>query len=159
MWDAYFNVYNSHIVNKRVMDNLTSKERSMTMAAVRSTGTALERKFIKPLMARRIGSLEFHVDDLVGSPDIVHREARLVVFIDSCFWHGCNRHLRMPQSNRDYWKKKISRNKRRDRYVTRQLEIQDWLVKRIWGHSIKNQRTRRWWLTRIETLINERSGN
>lgn len=127
------------------------------MAAVKSEGTALERKFIEPLLDRGFGSWDFHASDLKGKPDLVDRKARIVVFLDSCFWHGCPRHLRMPQSNRGYWKKKIGANKRRDREVTRVLEKDGWMVKRIWGHSIKKDKARRWWLTRIESLVAERS--
>lgn len=139
------------------MDNLSSEQRTKAMAAVKSEGTKLERQFIEPLLERGFGSFEFHADDLPGKPDLVERNARIAIFLDSCFWHGCPEHLRMPESNQDYWEKKISRNKRRDREVNRELEEQGWLVKRIWGHSIKKERARKWWLTRIETLVSERT--
>lgn len=139
------------------MDNLSSEQRSKTMAAVKSEGTKLERQFFEPLLERDFGAFEFHADDLTGKPDLVERSARIAIFLDSCFWHGCPEHLRMPESNRDYWEKKIGRNKRRDRKVTNELEEKGWLVKRIWGHSIKKERARKWWITRIETLVDERT--
>lgn len=141
------------------MDNLSPEQRSKTMAAVKSEGTKLERSFFEPLLERNVGSVEFHVEDLPGKPDIVNRQSKIAIFIDSCFWHGCPEHLRMPESNREYWKKKISRNKKRDHKVTKQLENKDWLVKRIWEHSIKKDRARKWWLSRIETLISKRSAS
>jgi hypothetical protein len=45
------------------------------------------------------------------------------------------------------------------RRVTRQLEEDGWLVRRIWGHSVKKTRARRWWLTRLGTLVTERTGD
>jgi len=139
------------------MDNLSSEQRSKAMAAVKSEGTKLERQFIEPLLERDFGSFEFHADDLPGRPDLVERNARIAVFLDSCFWHGCPQHSQVPESNRDYWENKIGRNKHRDREVTIKLEKRGWLVKRIWGHSIKKERARKWWLTRLETLITERT--
>lgn len=138
------------------MDNLTDEQRSETMRAVKSEGSEIERLLFKEMETREIGSLEYHVDDLPGTPDLVHRETKIAVFADSCYWHGCPEHFSMPESNQDYWEQKIESNKRRDREVTEQLESEGWLVKRIWGHSIKDQRSRRWWATRIETLVNER---
>lgn len=140
------------------MDNLTGEQRSETMRAVKSEGSEIERLLFKEMETREVGSLGYHVDDLSGTPDLVHREAKIAVFADSCYWHGCPEHFSMPGSNQDYWEQKIEGNKRRDREVTEQLESEGWLVKRIWGHSIKDERSRQWWATRIETLISERVG-
>lgn len=137
------------------MDKLTPEERSKVMSAVKSKGTKLERRFFEALEAQSIEGMERHPEDLLGHPDLVHRSSRIVVFIDSCFWHGCPEHLRMPQSNQEYWTKKIARNRKRDRQVTKALREQGWRVLRIWEHSIKKQRSFRWWLSRINTLIDE----
>lgn len=139
------------------MDRVSKEKRSQVMSSVRAKNTKLELAFFEELENRRLGSFVRHPVDLVGRPDLVHEASRIVVFIDSCFWHGCKQHLRMPKSNVDYWKKKIARNRRRDREVKRQLESDGWLVLRVWEHSIKNPRALKWWLTRIETLVCERS--
>jgi DNA mismatch endonuclease (patch repair protein) len=44
----------------------------------------------------------------------------------------------MPQDNRRYWKKKISRNASRDRATTRILRGTGWRVVRLWQHSLKD---------------------
>jgi DNA mismatch endonuclease Vsr len=88
-----------------------------------------------------------------GKPDFAHRSARVVIFIDSCFWHGCPRHLRRPASNVDYWQQKIRRNRARDRCVTAELKAGGWRVVRIWEHSVRNPRALKWWLTRIQTFL------
>ena len=62
---------------------------------------------------------------------------KLAIFVDGCFWHGCRRHLRMPQSNRAYWKRKIAQNMMRDRKINRVLRETGWRVVRIWEHSLR----------------------
>ncbi|CAN5435287.1 hypothetical protein BH23BAC3_BH23BAC3_02360 [soil metagenome] len=138
------------------IDNLTPEQRSKTMAAIKSSGTKIEQEFIEALLQRKIRSLEFHVDELPGKPDVVHRKAKIAIFLDGCFWHGCPEHYNIPETNREYWKTKIKRNKRRDRQNNNELKKAGWLVLRIWGHSIKKERSRKWWLTRIENLVRKR---
>jgi DNA mismatch endonuclease (patch repair protein) len=74
---------------------------------------------------------------LVGRPDFAFRKARLAVFVDGCFWHGC-RCKRMPKLNRPFWKSKIDRNRLRDKEVNRTLRRSGWRVLRIWEHQLKN---------------------
>ena len=141
------------------MDNLTSEQRKKTMTAVKSAGTRLERRFFNALEEKGIQDIQYHCKDVLGKPDIVHSPGRLVVFVDSCFWHGCSRHLRMPASNVDYWRRKIARNRKRDRLVNERLKEEGWLVLRIWEHSIKNSRALKWWSTRISGLIEARASD
>jgi DNA mismatch endonuclease (patch repair protein) len=67
--------------------------------------------------------------------DIVFTKARLAVFIDGCWWHGCPEHHRPPRRNSDYWHAKIEGNRDRDRRVTDQLESAGWRVVRVWEHQ------------------------
>lgn len=76
---------------------------------------------------------------LTVRPDFVFRQARLAVFVDGCFWHGCPRHATTPKNNRTFWHRKLSRNKTRDRLVTRTLRAQSWLVLRIWEHALSRK--------------------
>ncbi len=74
-----------------------------------------------------------------GKPDIIIKKNKTVIFIDSCFWHGCLKHLRMPSSNTNYWETKISRNKKRDKIVNLYYKKANWKIIRIWEHDIKNK--------------------
>jgi len=65
----------------------------------------------------------------------VFTRARVAVFIDGCFWHGCADHQRVPRTNRDYWIPKLARNVARDREVDEALTAAGWLVLRIWEHE------------------------
>lgn len=62
-----------------------------------------------------------------------------VIFIDSCFWHGCEKHCRLPSTRAKYWRDKIERNKRRDREVNRHYEERGWRTVRIWEHDLKKK--------------------
>ena len=68
-------------------------------------------------------------------PDIVFTRARVAVFVDGCFWHGCPEHGTRPRSNERYWTAKIEVNRRRDREQTTRLEQAGWRVVRIWEHE------------------------
>jgi DNA mismatch endonuclease (patch repair protein) len=46
-----------------------------------------------------------------GKPDFVFRKEKLVLFLDSCFWHVCPYHHNIPKSNKKYWVRKLKRNK------------------------------------------------
>lgn len=106
------------------------------MAAVHSRGNeATELRLAAILRANGITGWRRH-QPLAGCPDFVFRHARLVVFVDGCFWHGCRWHCRMPQANRKYWRRKIARNTARDRHTNRVLRAKGWRVIRIWGHSL-----------------------
>ncbi len=76
---------------------------------------------------------------LFGKPDFVFPKKRVVIFTDGCFWHGHNCRNTKPQNNRDYWTKKINRNKKRDVEVTSKLIDKNWTVIRFWECELKDQ--------------------
>lgn len=68
--------------------------------------------------------------------DIVFPRARVAVFIDGCFWHGCPEHgRRRHEVNEWYWPEKIARNQRRDADTNARLREAGWTVVRIWEHE------------------------
>ncbi|OGZ93515.1 MAG: hypothetical protein A2528_02830 [Candidatus Staskawiczbacteria bacterium RIFOXYD2_FULL_37_9] len=77
-----------------------------------------------------------------GKPDIVVASKKLVIFIDSCFWHGCKKHCRIPEAHRDYWVKKINRNKKRDKEVNAYYKKLGWKILRVWEHDIPKNLTK-----------------
>ena len=118
------------------MDNLTKSQRRKNMQNIRSAGTMPEKLIIRALRREK---LYFAKNDksIIGNPDIVFRRKKVVVFIDSDFWHGHPKRFIMPKSNRQYWKEKISRNKERDAGVNKKLKEAGWKVIRIWESDIK----------------------
>ena len=106
--------------------------RSQLMSRVRSTGNVTtELRFMKLLREAKIAGWRRNFP-LRGKPDFVFATARLAVFVDGCFWHGCPRHATMPANNRAFWKAKLTRNAQRDRAVTRALRASGWTVLRVW---------------------------
>ncbi|MFH1762222.1 MAG: very short patch repair endonuclease [bacterium] len=120
-------------------DRISREQRSRNMAAVRSSGNVTtELALIKFFRKAGIRGWRRHQRISGIHPDFVFTKQRIAVFVHGCFWHGCSLHGTVPDSNRKFWSNKISRNKERDRYVTRALESAGWKVFRIWEHQIKN---------------------
>jgi DNA mismatch endonuclease, patch repair protein len=67
--------------------------------------------------------------------DIAFPRARLAVYVDGCFWHGCPDHHVRPRANTEWWGWKIERNLARDRDTDRELRKAGWEPLRIWEHE------------------------
>lgn len=116
-------------------DSMTPAQRSRCMSRIRSTDTKPELALRKRLFAK---GMRFRTRlKLAGKPDIAFTRARLAVFIDGCFWHGCPLHGTSPKSNSDYWNAKLQRNRERDREIDAALTADGWEVIRYWEHEIK----------------------
>lgn len=76
---------------------------------------------------------------LFGKPDFTFPKKRVVVFVDGCFWHGHNCRNLKPKQNKEYWEKKIQKNKERDKLVTETLTQKGWKVYRIWECQLKKK--------------------
>ncbi len=116
-------------------DTFTPEVRSEIMRRVKGKDTKPELR-VRSALHRR--GLRYRLNyPLPGKPDIVFVKARVAVFIDSCFWHGCTHHLRMPKSNQEYWNAKISRNVARDAEINAEYTRSDWQQLRLWEHDLK----------------------
>ena len=134
-------------------DDRSSAQRSETMRRVKSRDTSCEFALRRALHARGLRySLRRR---LPGSPDIVFTRARVAVFVDGCFWHGCPQHCRRPTGNAAYWRAKIARNMERDRRVAAELETLGWRVVRVWEHEVRKGAERS--AARIERLVRQNS--
>ncbi|MBM7775982.1 DNA mismatch endonuclease (patch repair protein) [Actinokineospora baliensis] len=67
--------------------------------------------------------------------DVVFPKARVAVFVDGCFWHGCPEHHRPASVNSAFWRNKIEGNRARDEDTTSVLEAAGWKVIRAWEHD------------------------
>lgn len=106
----------------------------MTSQRQRDTKGELE---LRSLLHRR--GLRFRVHALLPGlrrrSDVVFTRARVVVFVDGCFWHGCPEHGTWPKQNADWWREKIEANQRRDRDTDAKLRAAGWNVIRVWEHD------------------------
>jgi DNA mismatch endonuclease, patch repair protein len=117
-----------------------------TSAAVTAAMKGNKRADTKPELALRSAlhrlGLRFRKDHLLctsqGSKvkvDIAFTRARVAVFVDGCFWHGCSEHGNTPKANTAYWGPKLRRNRDRDERVNRELREDGWKVVRVWEHA------------------------
>jgi len=72
--------------------------------------------------------------------DIAFTKARVAIFVDGCFWHGCPEHgQRAHNVNEWYWPEKIAGNRQRDADTAARLRAAGWAVVRIWEHDDPEQ--------------------
>ena len=115
--------------------------RRRTMQAVKSKNTAPE--LLVRSLAHRMGyRFRLHGKNLPGKPDLVFPGRRKAIFVHGCFWHGhdCARGARVPKSNRDYWTKKIARNKERDLAACAALAHSGWTYLILWECGLRNEK-------------------
>lgn len=120
------------------MDRVSNAVRSRNMAAVRSRDTKPEVK-IRSLL-HRLG-FRFRLCDksLPGKPDIVLKKYKTVIFVNGCFWHhheNCPK-SKLPETNKEFWEKKIHSNVERDRRNQEELAEQGWRVLVIWECQVR----------------------
>lgn len=88
-----------------------------------------------------VAGLRYRVDvaplpELRRRADVVFRPARVALFVDGCFWHGCPQHgSRRTTANTEYWSAKVQRNQARDRDTDERLRAAGWLPLRVWEHD------------------------
>lgn len=116
----------------------TSAGTRKSMLANKRRDTSTELKIRRNVHAR---GLRYRVDfapvpGLRRRADIVFTRARIAVFIDGCFWHGCPIHGTSPKRNADYWVPKLAANVARDRDTDDRLVAAGWQVLRIWEHEV-----------------------
>ena len=120
------------------MDRLTPEERSRNMAKIRGKNTKPEL-LVRSMLHRAGYRFSLHRKDLPGTPDIVLRKYRTVIFVHGCFWH---RHKNckiasMPKSNVEFWQAKFDRNVHNDKKHKRELKKLGWHVLTVWECQLK----------------------
>jgi len=116
-------------------DTLTREARSALMSRIRGKDTVPEI-YLRQLVHAMGYRYRLHRRDLPGTPDLVFAGRKKVIFMHGCFWHlhddpKCKL-ARMPNSNQDYWKPKLERNRERDQENRAKLEALGWQVLVIW---------------------------
>lgn len=129
------------------MTDIFSKDkRRKIMSNIRGKNTKPELIVRKYLYSKGY-RYRLNVKSLPGSPDIVLKKIRTVIFINGCFWHGhtpCNLY-KVPKTNTKWWKEKIERNKARDYKKNMELRQMGWHVMTIWECQLRAH-------TRMQTL-------
>lgn len=96
------------------------------------------------VVRRRLHALGFRyrvsvrpIRNVRRTADIVFTRAKLAVFIDGCFWHGCPEHYQAPARNAEFWLAKRLRNQERDAETDATLASDGWRSLRIWEHEVR----------------------
>jgi len=116
---------------------MTDNKRSLLMARVRSRDTKPEL-ILRSELHRNGFRFRLHCKNLPGKPDIVLPKYSAVIFVDGCFWHqhpGCPK-SKLPQTNFEFWQKKLDANVSRDRSTDIRLSSLGWEVIRVWECAI-----------------------
>jgi DNA mismatch endonuclease (patch repair protein) len=109
------------------------------MSRIRGRDTKPERLVRCGLHSRGL-RFRLHRKDLPGCPDLVFPRFRAVIFVHGCFWHGHKCHLfKLPETRRDFWKKKIFGNADRDRKVVEILRSERWRVLTVWECALRGR--------------------
>ena len=122
-----------------MVDTLSKHERSKRMSLVKGKNTKPELK-VRKLIYNMGYRYRLHVKNLPGTPDIVFKSRKKVIFVHGCFWH---RHdhctlARLPKSRLEFWKPKLEKNKERDALKLELLERLGWRNLVIWECQIKD---------------------
>lgn len=83
--------------------------------------------------------------------DMVFSSARVAVFLDGCFWHGCPEHHTVAATNASFWAEKVLTNRARDRDTDRKLADAGWTSIRVWEHEDPEQAA-----SKIRKIVDER---
>ncbi len=103
------------------MDIVSKKKRSIMMSNIRAKNTKPELVVRKYLSSKGF-RYRIHDKKLPGIPDIVINKESIAIQVRGCFWHGHRCHLASyPKTNRSFWKKKISDNRKRDKKNDRKI--------------------------------------
>jgi DNA mismatch endonuclease (patch repair protein) len=113
-------------------------------AGVRSSMQSNKGRDTQPELALRSAAhalgLRYRVSvrplrELRRTADLVFTKARVAVFLDGCFWHGCPDHHTVAATNASFWAKKVESTRSRDRETDRRLADAGWTSIRVWEHE------------------------
>ena len=123
------------------LDPFAPAERRRVMQAVGRNDTEPEIRLRRFLWS---AGLRYCLDRSIAGtrPDLCFIGAKLAIFVDGCFWHGCPDHYSAPVHNSSFWNEKLRKNQARDRRDDRRLAAVGWNVLRYWECEMRQEATR-----------------
>jgi len=116
-------------------DKFSKEVRSRIMSSIRGKNTKPEVA-VRRLLWQNGKRYRVHDSSVFGTPDISNKSKNVAVFIDGCFWHGCSRCYKEPKSNTEFWRSKISRNRKRRKLVKARLRKEGVTILQFWEHQV-----------------------
>lgn len=120
-------------------DVFTRDKRSWLMSKIRGVDTSPE-KLVRSFLHRRGFRFRLHDARLPGKPDIVLQRYRTIILVNGCFWHGhraCRKGRHLPESNFEFWERKITANIGRDKATKKLLRKMGWTVLTLWECQVR----------------------
>ena len=122
-----------------MVDTVDRATRSRMMSGIKGKNTKPEMIIRKYLHFKGL-RFRLHRKDLPGRPDLVFPRYNLALFVHGCFWHshpGC-KYAVIPESNRQFWITKLSKNVERDYLAVERLMEVGWRVLVVWECGAKH---------------------
>ena len=120
-------------------DNLTQEQRRKNMQHIKSSNTKIEVLLRKALWKKGYRYRK-NYKKLPGKPDIVLTKYKIAIFCDGEFFHGKDWEILKPRlekgNSSEYWVSKISKNRKHDDEINKELLFLGWTVIRFWGKDI-----------------------
>lgn len=135
-----------------VTDEVVPERSSASSPSVRAVMSANKGKDTKPERLLRTAlhrsGLRYRVGirpvpKLRRTADVVFPKAKVAIFVDGCFWHGCPEHHRPAKINERFWSEKIKGNRDRDAETNAALRDAGWTVIRVWEHEDLDEAAKR----------------
>lgn len=121
-----------------VSPKASNKNVSKSMKGNKAKNTFPEILLRKALFAHGIRGYRLNWKKVPGRPDIIFGIQKIAIFVNGCFWHRCPYcKLKLPKSNRVFWRNKFKRNKERDKLKIRRLKKLGWKILTVWECQIK----------------------
>ena len=134
--------------NSPPLDRFPPEYRNLILAHAKKKNSEPE-KTVRSMLHQLGYRFRLHQANLPGNPDIVLKKHKTVIFVHDCFLHGhlgCKKN-RPPETNLDFWQRKLDMVKQRDRLYREMLQTNGWKVLTLWECEIKN------WEKVLEKLI------
>lgn len=137
-----------------MVDVVDAATRSRMMAGIRSKNTKPEIQVRRYLHAQGF-RFRLHDKNLPGKPDLVLPKWKAAIFVHGCFWHWHEcRYFKLPQTNTEFWRVKLSANKLRDEASCTQLGALGWRVFIVYECALRDDAEKS-----LESLVASISGD
>lgn len=123
------------------VDNHDALTRSYNMSRIKGKNTQIEEIVSKYLFSKGF-RYKRNKKELPGTPDIVLKKYKTVIFINGCFWHGhesCSKFV-VRKTNTQFWIDKIAGNQARDQKNITELNDLGWKVITIWECDLEKNK-------------------
>ena len=120
-------------------DVLTAEQRHRCMSRIRGRNTQPEG-IVRRLVHRLGYRFRLHLPNLPGKPDLTLPRLHKIIFVHGCFWHlhRCRYGRVTPATNADFWSRKRSENRERDKRVLGSIRKAGWSVLVVWECQTKD---------------------